>query len=148
VSGNQKYLGLLGAGSVVASCGPAPTPQTIIQTQVVTQVVEGQPVEKVVTKIVEATAAPQPTVKPMSGNSLLPVDVPREDLFVADQIFRYGTPGNFNLHLPTSLTPHRHALMMETFWYRDQETASASMGCQIGPAIQRRLHHHDGRPAR
>lgn len=124
-----RYTGLLGVGTL-AACA-TPTPQTIIQTQVVTQVVEGKPVEKVVTQIVEATAAPQPTqppAKPMSGTSLLPVDVPREDLFVADQIFRYGTPGNFNLHLPTSLTPHRHALMMETFWYRDQETGKRLYG--------------------
>ena len=60
-----------------------------------------------------ATAFAQP-----SG---LPVDVPREELFVADQIFRYDVTGNYNLWSST-LVPHRHALMMETLWYRDQET--------------------------
>ena len=101
-----RYTGLLGVGTL-AACA-TPTAQTIIQTQVVTQVVEGQTVEKVVTQIVEATAVPQPTAvpaKPMAGNSLLPVDVAREDLFVADQIFRYGVAGNYNLHIPTSNTP-------------------------------------------
>ena len=51
----------------------------------------------------------------------LPVDVPREELFVADQIFRYPDSGNYNLWSGAQ-TPHRHALMMETLWYRDQET--------------------------
>jgi len=123
-----RYTGIAGLGALAACNTTPPTPQTIIQTQVVTQVVEGQTVEKVVTQIVEATAVPQPTAKPMSGNSLLPVDVPREELFVADQIFRYGVAGNFNLHTPSSTTPHRHALMMETFWYRDQETGKRLYG--------------------
>lgn len=129
----RKFLrltGLVGLGAL-ASCA-TPTPETIIQTQVVTQVVEGKPVEKVVTQIVQATAAPQPTAvptaKPLAGKSLLPVDVPRQDLFVADQIFRYSPAGNYNLHTPSSVTPHRHALMMETFWYRDQETGKRLYG--------------------
>ncbi|MGC9467392.1 MAG: ABC transporter substrate-binding protein [Anaerolineae bacterium] len=70
-----------------------------------------------------AADRPQP-----SGTSLLPVDVPREELFVADQIFRYNVAGNYNLHTPTANTPHRHALMMETFWYRDQETGERLYG--------------------
>jgi peptide/nickel transport system substrate-binding protein len=120
-----KYLGLFSVGTL-AACA-TPTPQTIIQTQVVTQVVEGTPVEKVVTQIVEATAAP--TAKPMAGKSLLPVDVPRDDLFVADQIFRYAPAGQYNLHIPSGTTPHRHALMMETFWLRDQETGKRMYDC-------------------
>jgi peptide/nickel transport system substrate-binding protein len=119
-----RYTGLLGAGTLAACT--TPTPEVIMQTQVVTQVVAGTPVEKVITQVVEATAAP--TAKPQSGNSLLPVDVPREDLFVADQIFRYGVAGNYNLHIPSANTPHRHGLMMETFWYRDQETGERLYG--------------------
>jgi peptide/nickel transport system substrate-binding protein len=122
-----KFTGVVGLGTL-AACVTPPTPEKIVefQTQVVTQVVAGTPVEKIVTQIVAATAAPtatpKPTTAPLAGKSLLPVTTPREELFVADQIFRYGAPGNFNLHLPSSTTPHRHALMMETFWYRDQET--------------------------
>lgn len=58
----------------------------------------------------------------------LPVDVPREKLFVLDQIFRYGNVGNYNLWAPGPDTPHRHGLMMETFWYRDQETGERIYG--------------------
>ncbi len=58
----------------------------------------------------------------------LPVDVPRNELFVADQIFRYGTIKNYNLWVPGSLTPHRHALMMETLWFADQETGERLYG--------------------
>jgi peptide/nickel transport system substrate-binding protein len=52
----------------------------------------------------------------------LPVDVPREQLFVADQIFRYSVTNNYNFWVNGPHTPHRHALMMETLWLRDQET--------------------------
>ncbi len=52
----------------------------------------------------------------------LPVDVPREEVFVADQIFRYSVIDNYNFWVNGPHEPHRHALMMETLWYRDQET--------------------------
>ena len=52
----------------------------------------------------------------------LPVDVPRKDVFVADQIFRYNVIDNFNFWINGPHTPHRHALFMETLWIRDQET--------------------------
>jgi peptide/nickel transport system substrate-binding protein len=69
-------------------------------------------------------AAPQ-------GESLLPVDVPRNELFVADQIYRFSTGiGNYNLW-GTGDTPHRHALMMETLWYRDQETGQRIYGAAV-----------------
>ena len=129
-----RWTGLVGFGTLTACVTSTPTPEKVVQvqTQVVTQIVAGTPVEKVVTQVVAATAAPtavpKPTTAPLVGKSLLPVDTPRKDLFVADQIFRYGTPGNFNLHLPSSNTPHRHALMMETFWYRDQETGMRLYG--------------------
>ncbi len=63
----------------------------------------------------------------------LPVDVPREELFVADQIYRYPDSGNYNMW-QSGQTPHRHALMMETLWYRDQETGERLMGAAVsGP---------------
>ncbi len=58
----------------------------------------------------------------------LPVDIPREKMFVLDQIFRYGVAGNYNMWAPGAVTPHRHALMSETFWYRDQETGERVYG--------------------
>lgn len=62
----------------------------------------------------------------------LPVDVPREELFVIDQIYRYGVAENYNIWLTTgSETPHRHALMHETLWYRDQETGERIYGAAI-----------------
>jgi len=62
----------------------------------------------------------------------LPVDVPREELFVIDQIYRYGVAENYNIWLTTgSETPHRHALMHETLWYRDQETGERVYGLAV-----------------
>jgi peptide/nickel transport system substrate-binding protein len=61
----------------------------------------------------------------------LPVDLPREELFVADQIFRYAVIANYNLWVPGSVTPHRHALMMETLWYADQETGERLYGAAV-----------------
>ena len=52
----------------------------------------------------------------------LPVDVPREDLWVFDQIFRWQTVNNFNVWRIGGSTPFHHALMLETLWNRDQET--------------------------
>jgi peptide/nickel transport system substrate-binding protein len=78
----------------------------------------------------EAEAARSEAAAP-SGDSLLPVDVPRDELFVMDQIYRFSTGiGNYNLW-GTGDTPHRHALMMETLWYRDQETGDLIYGVAI-----------------
>ena len=52
----------------------------------------------------------------------LPVDVPREELFVADQIYRYSVVGNYNTWVSGVDVAHRHALMLETLWLRDYET--------------------------
>lgn len=65
----------------------------------------------------------------------LPVDVPREELFVVDQIFRYGVAGNYNLWIPGATTPHRHAMMMETLWYRDQETGERIFGAAASDPV-------------
>lgn len=61
----------------------------------------------------------------------LPVDLPREELFVIDQIFRYGVAGNYNIWTASGITPHRHALMHETLWYSDQETGERIYGVAI-----------------
>ena len=58
----------------------------------------------------------------------LPVDVAREEMFVVDQIFRYGVAGNYNIWQTAGTTPHRHAMMNETLWYVDQETGERLYG--------------------
>lgn len=79
-------------------------------------------------------AAPAAAPNVPAGESQLPVDVPREELFVADQIFRYSVIDNYNFWVNGPHEPHRHALMMETLWYRDQETSELLMGAAIsGP---------------
>jgi len=113
-------------GVILTACA-APTPQVVQQTVVVPQtVVAQQTVVAKETVVVPVTVA-APTAAPM-GKSLLPVNVPRKDLFVVDQIFRYGVAGNYNIYTLSGLTPHRHALMNETFWYRDQETGKRLFG--------------------
>jgi len=70
-----------------------------------------------------AAAAEEVAAQPESTfTGELPVDVPREEVFVMDQIFRYNVAGNYNIWTPGGLTPHRHALMNETLWITDQET--------------------------
>jgi peptide/nickel transport system substrate-binding protein len=65
----------------------------------------------------------------------LPVDVPREELFVVDQIYRFSAGiGNYNLW-GSGDTPHRHGLMMETLWYRDQETGELIYGAAISDPV-------------
>lgn len=71
--------------------------------------------------------APTPLVSAQEPQGL-PVDVPREEMFVMDQIFRYGVAGNYNIWTTAGTTPHRHALMNETLWYRDQETGELIYG--------------------
>lgn len=74
-----------------------------------------------------AAPAAQPQAPAASGASQLPVDVPRQEVFVADQIFRYSVTDNFNFWINGPHTPHRHALIMETLWIRDQETGKRIM---------------------
>lgn len=63
-----------------------------------------------------------PATLGLAQPSSLPVDVPRNELFITDQIFRYSAAiGNYNLWGSADQI-NRHALMMQTLWYRDQET--------------------------
>ncbi len=67
----------------------------------------------------------------------LPVEVPggRENLWVFDQIFRWQTVGNFNVWRIGGSTPFHHALMLETFWNRDQETGDFIHALAAGDPI-------------
>ena len=70
----------------------------------------------------EAAAAAESSSSASSFAGTLPVDVPREEVFVVDQIFRYNVVGNYNIWTTGGTTPHRHAMMEETLWITDQET--------------------------
>ena len=53
----------------------------------------------------------------------LPADVPRSETLIVDQIFRYGTPNNFNIWVPGGgTTPTRQGFFADTLWYIDQQT--------------------------
>lgn len=65
----------------------------------------------------------------------IPVDVPREQVFVADQIFRYSVIDNYNFWVNGPHTPHRHALISETLWYADQETGERLYGAAVSDPI-------------
>lgn len=49
--------------------------------------------------------------------------IPRNETLIIDQIFRYPEPGNYNFWIPGTSTPTRQALINETLWYVDQQTA-------------------------
>jgi len=55
-------------------------------------------------------------------SSGLPVDVPRKDVFVADQIFRYDNVDNYNMWVSGPVQPTRHGLITDTLWFSDAET--------------------------
>ncbi len=108
-------------------------------------------IKKVLTLVVFALLGSLGWAQP-SG---LPVDLPREELFIADQIFRYPDNANYNFWSGAQV-PHRHALMMETLWYRDQETGVRLMGAaasdpvynddftQMTVSLRDNLHWSDG----
>ncbi len=57
------------------------------------------------------------------GGGGLPVSVPREQLYVVDQIFRYSVANNFNLFVPNGPpSPTRQGLVLDTLWYIDQDS--------------------------
>jgi peptide/nickel transport system substrate-binding protein len=57
------------------------------------------------------------------GGGGLPVSVPRDQVYVVDQIFRYSVANNFNMFVPGGPpTPTRQGLVMDTLWYIDQDS--------------------------
>jgi peptide/nickel transport system substrate-binding protein len=79
------------------------------------------------------------TLTPLSSGraqpSGLPVDVPRQDVFIADQIIRYTSVDNFNMWVNGVDTPNRHALLMETLWYADAETGKTVYGAAAADPV-------------
>lgn len=58
-----------------------------------------------------------------AGLAQLPVDIPRSELLIVDQVFRYSVAENFNVWLPVGPpTPTRQSLITDTLWYIDQQT--------------------------
>jgi peptide/nickel transport system substrate-binding protein len=113
--------GLTAAGAALAGCKT-----------VVTQTVE-VPVEQTVEVPVQSTVVVQAT---QVIESQLPVEVPRQSVFVTDQIYRYPNPDNFNFWAPGGgQTPTNHALLLDTLWYTDQETGEAINALAKEPPI-------------
>jgi peptide/nickel transport system substrate-binding protein len=76
-----------------------------------------------------------PTSYGKAQTSGLPVDVPRKDVFVSDQIVRYATVDNYNMWVAGVDTPNRHAFMMETLWYEDAETGKRINGAAAADPV-------------
>ncbi len=91
--------------------------------------------------ILALTACGAPAVGPAAeqpaaaGESQLPVQLPRNEMFVVDQIFRYSVTDNFNLWVSGTHDPHRHAYISETLWYREQETGQRLFGAAASDPI-------------
>src|SRR5713226_715916 len=57
------------------------------------------------------------------GGGGLPISVPREQVYVVDQIFRYSVANNFNLFVPGGPpSPTRQGLVFDNLWYIDQDS--------------------------
>src|SRR5690348_16261706 len=57
------------------------------------------------------------------GGGGLPISVPREQVYVVDQIFRYSVANNFNMFVPGGPPmPTRQGLVMDMLWYIDQDS--------------------------
>jgi peptide/nickel transport system substrate-binding protein len=72
-----------------------------------------------------ATAVPLESVRLAQGfgGSGLPTSVPREQVYVVDQIFRYSVANNFNMFVPGGPPmPTRQGLVMDMLWYIDQDS--------------------------
>jgi peptide/nickel transport system substrate-binding protein len=72
--------------------------------------------------LLSACESGRPVQETVRTSAQLPVNVPRDKTLVIDQIFRYSVTKNFNMYSPTTPTPVRHGLVMDTLWYIDQQT--------------------------
>ena len=119
-----RISGLAAAGVALAGCAPQIVRETVEVpvevTKVITEVKEVEvqvEVTKVITEIKEVEVIKE--VLPTQ----IPVDLPRDKVFVVDQIYRYATAGRFNLWMSGGgEAPSVHGLLFDTLWFVDQET--------------------------
>jgi peptide/nickel transport system substrate-binding protein len=106
-------------GIVLASCGPAPTPERIVETKEV---------------IKEITATPKPVVQEAVADVL--GTFPRRDTVIARQLTgRVGSPDNFNLHVGWKWQDRGiQNLADEPFWSVDFATGKIINGLADGDA--------------
>jgi peptide/nickel transport system substrate-binding protein len=116
-------------GLLLAACGGPAAPETPAE-QPTAASAAGQPTAAASAEAptgapaAEAPTAAAPAAEPVApaADSGLPVDVPREQVLVVDQIFRYSVVDNFNFFVPGPHSPTRQGLIYDTLWYLDQET--------------------------
>ncbi|HLH73660.1 MAG TPA: ABC transporter substrate-binding protein, partial [Chloroflexota bacterium] len=136
LASRRRFLAASGAsavGALLAACsGPPPTSPTSTTAQ---PGAVGNPTAPAASQATPAAAKPTvaPTVAPapqpaapsglLGGAPQLPVNLPRNQVFVLGQIFRYSVVNNFNLFVPNGPpNPTRQGLIFDTLWYIDQET--------------------------
>ena len=113
---------LVGASLLLAACGGPPAPQAPAAPQATTAPAAGEPTAAPAAgEPTAAAAAPAQPAAP-AAESELPVNVPRDQVLVVDQIFRYSVVNNFNLFVPGPPSPTRQGLIYDTLWYLDQQT--------------------------
>ena len=69
------------------------------------------------------------------GVAQLPVDVPREEVFVVDVIITAPVPNNHNFWITGPHPLVTHSLIMENLWIRDQETGERVMGAAVSDPV-------------
>src|SRR5215207_2568661 len=127
-------------GMLLAACGGAPAPQTPADAPTAAPAAEAPAAAPAADTPTAAPAAEAPTAAPAAeaptaaaapaepvapaADSDLPVDVPREQVLVVDQIFRYSVVDNFNFFVPGPPSPTQQGLLYDTLWYLDQETGA------------------------
>ena len=72
--------------------------------------------------LVTACSRPSESGGRTVSSAPLPVSVPREQVFVLDQIFQYSPVNNFNLYNSAPPNPTRQGLVMDTLWYIDPQS--------------------------
>jgi len=72
-----------------------------------------------------------PTPARSAQSTGLPVDVPRTEVFVADQILRYTNVDDFNMWISGPIQPTRHGLLMDTLWITHDMGVHANLADRI-----------------
>src|ERR1700716_1457297 len=104
-------------GIIAAGTGLAATPLLQFSTAA------AAPIKLAVARGATALPLEAVTLAQGFGGSGLPVSVPREQVYVVDQIFRYSVANNFNLFVPGGPpSPTRQGLVMDNLWYIDQDS--------------------------